>query len=67
MANKAQAEALLNNKLLDDLLEGYMYSVFDTWKVCSDPRKRDELYAKGQAIGDIQLWVENKCKGILDE
>ena len=63
---RAQAEQLKGNKLLPELIESYVYNIFEQWKDEQDPAKREQLFARVHAAHDIQWWIQTKCEGMLD-
>lgn len=63
---RAQAEQILTNSLLTELLESYKYMQFEEWSSEPDYDKREALYAKTHAVNDVMGYVKNKCQGIVD-
>ncbi len=61
---KTRAENLLNNPLLAELIEAYQWGMYQDF--IHNTELDAETWAKGRAALDIQSWIENKCREILD-
>lgn len=65
MSKQAQAQQILESKLLDELLESYKWMQFESWAAQPDKEQREALYAKINAVNDVHSFLQNKCEGIL--
>jgi hypothetical protein len=66
MNRETEAKAIVSGKLLADLFEGYKYNVFDQWASEDDNDKRNELYARVVAANDLEFYLKEKARAILD-
>ena len=66
MNRETEAKAIVSGKLLTDLMESYKYNVFEQWSGEADSEKREQLYARVVACNDLDWWLKEKARAILD-
>ena len=66
MNRQTEATAIVSGKLLADLMESYKYNVFEQWSAEEDQGKREQLYARVVAANDLEWWLKQKAKEVLD-
>lgn len=66
MNRETEAKAIVSGKLLADLMDAYKYNVFDQWSAEDDKEKREELYARVVACNDLDFYLKEKARAILD-
>jgi hypothetical protein len=61
---KKNATMILESSLLTELIDAYQYQQYQSFT--NAPEIRSEIWAKARAAKEIQLFIENKCKDIVD-
>lgn len=66
MNRETEAKAIVSGKLLTDLMESYKHNVFEQWSGEADSEKREQLHARVVACNDLDWWLKEKARAILD-
>mgnify|MGYP001827947702 CR=1 FL=1 len=61
---KTEAETILSGKLFSELVESYTWQQYEAF--IAAPAVKSELWARARAAKELQSYIENKCREIVD-
>lgn len=67
MPKKREAEQILNNGLLTELLEDYDTALYRRWRKTADTEEARQLHGQANAVQDIHNHIRRRCEEIVGE